>query len=123
MYSSNCQHTNTNCITSIKNWCNKTFNCLKHTNWNPILSQDLNNYLFADYNQSTVNNDNKKNRHVYQTNEDLGIYQPSYPEVIIIDSFESVDNDSDSSDDLDLSNSSIRQLTTGDSLEINDNVL
>lgn len=145
MYSSNFQtpknkYTNSctlywnNCMKSVKQWFDKTFDCLKppHKRLNPILSYDLNNYLFADGNQSTATTSTGKGKKykihdghiVLDTNshsdsEDLGMYQPPRPEIIVTESYESINSsDDDSSDDLELSNSSIRQLTTGDSLEV-----
>ena len=130
MYSSSFQSSENNCMKSIKKW----FDCLKpsHKRLDPILSHDLNNYLFADGNQSTATETTKikssrgkkyniRNKHSRldsrSNSEDLGVYQPPHPEIIITESYESINSsDDDSSDDLQLSNSSIRQLITDDSL-------
>ena len=156
MYSSNFQtskrvdsktytHTNScvlywnNCMKSIKKWFDEKFDCLKppHKRLNPILSRDLNNYLFADGNQSSVTTFITKKGKKYtirdehiilDTNscsdsEDLGMYQPPRPEITVTESYESVISSDDDSSDLELSNSSIRQLGTGDSLEVSNNAV
>jgi len=134
MYSSSFQNSENNCIKSIKKW----FDCLKppHKRLDPILSQDLNNYLFADGHHSTAtkttgitsvrgnkykfrNKHNRLDSKSRSNSEDLGVYQPPHPEIIITESYESINSsDDDSSDDLKLSNSSIRQLITANSLQV-----
>ena len=111
-----------NSINAIRNWCTKCFkNKQRHRDL--IDSTDLQGYLFADDCHSCKHTYNIKNGHIHldDTDEDLGVYQPPMAHITVSSCYESIDgSDSSSDDDLDLSKSSIRHLSNGDSLEIQD---
>jgi len=135
MYSSNYQDNKyknscllyfNNCITSIKKWFT-VYKSHNHKHVDPIGSTDLTGYLFADECDSCKHIYNIRDGHIQLDIGDkhpdyMDEYYPPLPQIVIDSGYESIDS-SDSDDDLELSTSSIRHFSNGDSLEIPDNLV